>query len=475
MSGSGPLGRHAGQVRQWISELGETIARAFAEFLAIPSYIILGFLALAMGSYLLDRSNPAWLAPVKDMLRAHVFADPAATSSLLSTVAGGLITVTSITISLLLLALQQSAATMTAEILDQFLRRRVNQAYFGFFIGLALYSLVTLATVARPFNPIFGATLAFLLTVIALYLLLVLLYTTIDQMRPVQITEAIHGHVLKARERQLGFIRKTRRCSFCDEPAAILVRTDKKGFVIGIDVDAIAGMARKLPGKTEVGLAVAIGSYVAFQDVIAVAKAQTHDDATVLAKAVEAAVVLERQRDITVDPAYGVEQLAMIGWTSISTAKSNPAAGLLAVRALRDILARWSVENNDQQDSLPLPIVYADDVFEKLMDAFESLAVVSSESMQHQTFAEVVRTFAVMYPRLPAEQQPRAEDLLLRILSALGEHVLTRDLDSALSFLLQTLTGCGRSETAALVKQAQERLGESVGKLNSRSTRVRSS
>ena len=62
-------------------------------------------------------------------------------------------TVASITISLLLLALQQSAANMTTQILDQFLRRRINQAYFGFFVGLALYSLVTLtlATVDKPF------------------------------------------------------------------------------------------------------------------------------------------------------------------------------------------------------------------------------------------------------------------------------------------------------------------------------------
>jgi len=114
----------AGQVRSWISGLGEAIARAFTEFLTIPTYVILVFFVLAVGSYLLDRANPAWLAPIREIPQTHVFADPAATSSLLSTVAAGLITVTSITISLLLLALQQSAATMTAEILDQFLRGR---------------------------------------------------------------------------------------------------------------------------------------------------------------------------------------------------------------------------------------------------------------------------------------------------------------------------------------------------------------
>ncbi len=119
-----------------------------------------------------------------------------------------------------------------------------------------------------------------------------------------------------------------------------------------------------------------------------------------------------------------------------------------------------------------MPVVYADTAFEQLLDAFEALAVISSESMQYQIFAEVLRTFAVMYPHLPAERHARVEDLLLRILSALGDHVLTRDLNSALSALLQTLEACKRFETAALIREAQMKLHQTVGHLNSRSTRV---
>jgi hypothetical protein len=86
--------------------------------------------------------------------------------------------------TLLLLIVQQSASTMTTQVFDQFLRRRSNQMYFGFFVGLAVYTLITLATVDEPFNPVFAATLAFVLTVIALFLLIVLFYATIHQKRP---------------------------------------------------------------------------------------------------------------------------------------------------------------------------------------------------------------------------------------------------------------------------------------------------
>ncbi len=117
-------------------------------------------------------------------------------------------------------------------------------------------------------------------------------------------------------------------------------------------------------------------------------------------------------------------------------------------------------------------VVYTDDVSIRLFDAFETVAVVASESMQPQTTAELFRTFTVMFGRLPAEPQERAEDLIRRSLSALGEHVPTAELDGALSDLVRALRGAGRRETAAEVEAAREKLGAAVGRLGSRGTRV---
>ncbi len=477
------MSHRTGQNRHWLTDRAESIRLAFAEFLALPTCIILGFLALSAGTHLLDLAKPGWLAPLRALLHAHVFANPAGTSSLLSTVAAGLVTLTSLTIPLLLLALQLSAANMTAQILDQFLRRRINQAYFGFFVGAALYSLVILSTVNKAFNPIFGAALALLLTTIALYMLIILLYTTIDQMRPVQIMEAIHDHVLAARKRQRALIRRTRREPRCDGSTTVLIKADEEGFVTRINIDAVGNAAQHHLDEVEIDLQVEIGTYVAFQDTIATVKTHASQDVTALTKITHAAVVLERQRDITADPGYGVDELATIGWAAISSAKSSLGPGLLAILSLRDVLAHWSAErishenssidNEDGGDESALwPIVYRDRTFDRLLDAFESLAVISSESMQYQAFAEVLRTFAIMYPRMPAEHQPRVENLLLRILPALGDHVLTGELDSALSATVHMLKFHRCLETASHIEKAQSELRQSVGRLNSRSTRV---
>jgi uncharacterized membrane protein len=458
-----------GRLRRALGDL----RRSLREFLTLPLLMIGGFVLLAALTYTLDRQRVGWLGPLRDVMRAHIFADAEATGELLGTIAGGIITVTSITFSLLLLAVQQSGASLTSQVFDQFLRRRGNQVFFGYFIGLALFALITLATVDAPFNPVYGATMALLLTAVALCLLAVLLYSTINQMRPAQIIEAIHDHTLGARERQLALIRRTRRTPRFNGLSSRPVEATYNGYVTALNLSPLETAIGNAAGEVEVVLCVSLGSFVSFRDTLARISAVEPKDAEAVSGAVLKAIRLEAVRDLDGDPAYGIQQLVTIAWTSVSTSKQNPDPGLLVTHSLRDLLARWSVATEEAAaDVEPLPIVYTDDVIEQLMDAFAALGVVASESLQFQVYAEVVRAIAALYGRLPAEQQQRAEDLILRSLSALGEHVLTRDLDSALATLLATLHAWGRRDTAAAIESARAELRVSVGRLNSRATRV---
>jgi uncharacterized membrane protein len=452
------------------------VRRAFVEFAAIPTWMVLGFLLLAVGSYLLDRLPITWLDPLRQVMRQHVFANAQSTSDLLGVIATSLITVTSITFSLLLLAAQQSAASLTSQVLDQYLRRRFNQVVFGFFVGLALYSLIVLSTVDAPFNPVIGATISLVLMGAALALLPILLYSTLDQMRPAEIIESIHDHTLRARHHQLSLLRRTRRAPTHPDIPKMQVRATADGFVTALDIDAIASVASKASKQAEVILHIAIGSYIAYQDIVAeisVATTEMHAEAE---QTILHAITLDRQRDLNADPAYGIQQLETIAWTSISTSKQNPAPGMLVIQRLRDLLARWSTEESPAITELNdhvLPIVYRDSVLDQLMDSFEALAIVSTESMQHQIFAEIARSFAIMLDRLPTHLQDRCVDVTNRALAGLGDHILAAELDSALSSLSHALITVGKNDAAAVIITAQSQLKATVGHLNSRSTRVK--
>lgn len=305
----------------------------------------------------------------------------------------------------------------------------------------------------------------------------ILLYTTINQMRPVEIIEAIHEHILNSRERQLKMIRRTRRAPVFEGKFTEQIKCRQHGYITRIDVEKIGAAIKNANAETEVVLKISIGSFVAFQDPLAEVKTINQTTAEIIGKAVLNALLIDRQRDISIDTAYGIEQLEMIAWTSISTAKSNPAPGRLTIRSLRDVLARWSFDKDDDGEDGEngeeiFPVVYRDNTPEKLLDAFETFAVVSSESMQYQTYIEVVLALTATFERLPVEWQTRSEDLILRILSVLGDHALTAELDKTLSGLVEKLKSAGRGETAFAVEAARQKMRLSIGKLNSRSTRA---
>lgn len=452
----------------------EAIRRAFKEFLTIPSVVIGGFLLLAIGTYFLDRARIGHHVPIS----AGLFSDAQAARAFLGVIATSIITVTSITFSLLLVAVQQGAAALTPLVFDQFLRRRTNQIYFGFFIGLALYSLAVLSTVNQGHQPIYGVALGGVMTVVALYMLILLIYTTIDQMRPVVILQAIHDHTLAARERQVLLLRGSRRAPRLQNAVAGRVTADRHGFLTRLDLGAIAKAARETGGDTEVVIAVSVGDFVAFGDTVAEIRTAPRCDVAALHQVVQTAIALEEQRDLDADPAFGIEQLVTIGWTSISTAKSNPRPGLLACWSLRDLLARWLAtdaqfgEKGDAAAEPDSPVVYVDNVPMELMKAFESFVVVASESLQHQSAAEVYRTFTMVFDRLPPSLRQSAEGVIMRSLSALGEHVLTSELDAALASLATALSAAGRPAPANAVRAARGQLETSIGRLNSRSTRA---
>lgn len=459
-------GEHKPDARKHLKRIAEQVRRAFAELLTIPTLLIAGFLALSALAYYLDQMRVAndWPAPVTGSHES--------VSTLLGTIAASIITVTSITFSLLLIAVQQSAAALTGQVYDQFLRRRANQAYFGFFIGLALYCLVILATVREGYTPIYGAAIAFVLVVVALFMLILLIYASIDQMRPVAIIGNIRDHTLSARKRQRGVLAATRQSPGADPAQATRLAALESGFVTAIDAARLAKTAKECGAATEIVLLRCLGDYVSVgEDLIEVRDGGgATDDAT--RERLLAAVRLERKRDLGTDPGFGIEQMTNIAWTTVSTSKQNPEPGKLVCRALRDLVAHWYGDSGDrvERGGGECRVVARDRVPRDLVRAFETLAVVASESMQHHVLAEVYRALALALARLDEPLRSEVEQLILRSLSMLADHVLTAELDESIAALLDALPP---GATRSALQQSRDRLAETHGILNSRASRVK--
>lgn len=442
----------------------ERVRRAFAEFLTIPTLMIVAFLLLGALAYWLDqlRIERGWVTIVSGSHES--------VTTLLGTIAASIITVTSITFSLLLIAVQQSAAALTGQVYDQFLRRRSNQAYFGFFIGLALYCLVILATVREDYTPIYGAALAFGLIAVALFMLILLIYSSIDQMRPVSIVRNIRDHSLAARKSQAQLLASTKAQASDGSPGHRLLVAQESGFMTALNIRQLDQLCRDC-GADEIVVLRCIGDYLSVGQELFELRFSGPEPERRFDEQLLRTARLEHKRDLGSDPGFGIEQLATIAWTTISTSKQNPQPGRLTCRALRDLLAHWYDGGAEgvKRGGADCRIVLRDHVPVELLRGFETLIVVASESMQHQTLAEVYRALALAMRRLTGALRDAVEDTVLRSLSMLGDHALTAELDEAIAELAEALPA---GETRSALKQARDRLAATWGLLNSRGTRV---
>lgn len=430
---------------------------AFRAFLAVPTVIVLSFILLAVLSAYLDQvsyTNVPWLHDLRLQMESVVFVNPEATGTFLAAVAGSLMTVTSIILSLVLLALQQSASSLTSQVYDQFMRRRINQVAIGFFIGLSLYALIILSMIGGRFNPVISVAIAFLGTGVALFLLPTLIYAVTQQIRSGNIIRSIAELTASARSQQAGLLERTHRAPRTDLPSVTVVRAESVGFVDRVDLGPLESVPDQ-EESVEVVLLVSIGDYVTAGEPVADVRGEdlSQERRSEIVEAAREALVLVPARNILHDPGYGLEQLGNIGWTAISPAKSSPAPALGVIKTLRRLFDQLKVEPEGEAEGEKLPVVYRDDVMSDLFDIFESLAVSASASRQHQSVREIVHALAVMATVAEGEVRDRVIKVTRVILATLNAHVVTSSLSDSLLELKKATDSMGQP---ALSKEIEE-------------------
>ncbi len=449
----------------------EAIRRSFKEFLAVPFAIVATFLFAAWGASALDAAagkKGDW-SGWRQFLDSFI-GDPDQANQLMSTIATSLVTMSSITFSILLLAVQQSSAALTNQVVDQFMRRRTNQIFFGFFVGASLFVLTSLGLAKKDAVPVLATSISMLLAVISLLLLVALIYTTLDQSRPTAIIGTIHDATIKARQDQLDRLKKVRIVE--NRPhGGDAIHSREYGYLSRIRFDKLQKCAEADPDRTIVlerslGAPVCKGQQIA--SVIG-GRPLSQDERD----GIHDALRITKRRQLLDDPTFGLDQLGNVGWTSVSTAKSNPAAGLIAIHALNDLLFRWGAEEHLEVPGDPdSQIVYRDTLTDHIACAYEGLMVVASESMQHQSLAEVSKGIARAFPKLSEGMQEKLVRAVEGSLSALGDHVPTDVLCHELERLEEVFREHGHPRAAAKLHKAWELLANARGELHARSDRV---
>jgi len=441
------------------------LRRGIAEFLRVPFLIALlacglGVLVAIADGLPADRSVVRRIA--ENIVPAHGSTD------FVAAVATSLLTVTSITFSVLLLAVQQTASSLTPVVFDQFLRRRSNQVYFGVFVGLTAFTFLVFGLAQPKQPPVYGGVLTLLFTIVALVALLMLIHSTIDQMRPETVVRSIHELALRARESELKMLGYTRAESHSDQSSpARPVRVPDSGYVVSVDIERLTQVAGRVGADAEIIVESRIGDYVVFDDVVArVVGCDPGDDSYDLD--VRLAFVLDDIRDVDAESGYAIDQLQNIAWATGTSAEQSPNTATTAIRALRDLVTRWLIggerDRSDWTDEPERPVVYRDGAVGRILEALGTLLVATAESRQAQTCAELLGAFASLAPRLASESDVVIfERALDTALPAVIQHAEIPSLAASLEVLQRALEDAGRD--ASRIREVRELLTEATRRL----------
>lgn len=435
------------------------LRRSVQEFLRLPLLLAAAFVVLGVGTVVVEAFIPAVAQPVHDWLGRYI--PPQTAITLLSSIAGGMVTLTSITFSVLLLAVFQTATAYSGVVVDQFLRRTANQVYFGFFVGLSIYAFLVLGFAKPNGNPALGAAFALLITLVALVMLLVLIYRTIDQMRPASVVLSIRDLALEARGEQLELLARTHgQAQLPADEDTRTVTTVHNGYFVGVDLRRLGDALTAAETEVEVVFHARVGHHLVFGDVLCDVRGGREEDRRQVAEAALAAITLENLPNIDLDPGYAVDQLSNVAWTTGSSSQQNPEAAMTAITTMRDLINRWTAAGLPPADNYgaPLAVAYEDGIVAQALGRLASLLAGASAAGQHQTVAHIITAFSLMLPRLVPEDQAYGFEVLERALPAAAQQVRTHDLDQAVTNLRHAVRSLGHTN----IENSLDKLAETL-------------
>ncbi|WP_432545245.1 DUF2254 domain-containing protein [Kineococcus sp. SYSU DK004] len=343
----------------WLSTRWED-ARARLWFL--PSVLVAAAVALALGLLRVDAALDG-LGSARHPVSTVLFSGSAdAARTLLSAIAGSLLTVLSISFSLTMIALQQASSQFSPRILRSITASAVNQTVVGAFAGTFVYALLVLRTVRSDdtgpeFVPALSVTVAVAMSLVCIALLVYFIHHVSQSLQVSVVITRLRDTLL----RELDGVYPDRVAEPADTTggsgaaawAARLaagahsrVTATTGGFVRDVDEDAL-DEALGSGAPRSVHVVVGIGEFVPRGGLVAIAAPPLDDDAL---DAVRAAVVLADERTDHRDPAFVVQQLVDVGLRAMSPGVNDPTTAEHVLLHLGDALT--AVAGRDLPDPL---------------------------------------------------------------------------------------------------------------------------
>ncbi|MBA3844288.1 MAG: DUF2254 domain-containing protein [Actinobacteria bacterium] len=269
--------------------------------------------------------------------------DPAAARTVLSVIAGSLITVAGLTFSITIVVLQLTSSQFSPRILRSFFGDRITQITVGSYVGIFVYAILVLRSARADFVPRLSVSVASALAIAAVVLLIVFIHHVSQLIQVSYVT----GDIARKTLARLEVLYPAAYGVESVEPddvselldrwltaEAFLVMPRTPGYVQRIDVDVLT---RALgDGVDRAAVLVRPGDFVSIeQPLIAIWPASQPEEC---ASAVRRACRVDGERDLDQDIGFGLRQLVDTAVRALSAGINDPTTATTCVGYLRSIL-----------------------------------------------------------------------------------------------------------------------------------------
>ncbi len=318
---------------------------------------------------------------------------PEGARSVLSTIAGAMISVTGLVFSITIVVLQLASSQFTPRVLQTFLDDRVTQHTLGVFAASFLYALTVLrgvqseATGGADAVPQLAVTFAYVLVLgsVAMFLLFIHHITTAISVDSVIGRVAADCRRLIARAESEAQDLPSQAPTLPTLRRQTVVASPRSGYVDLVDRYRLADLAERHDVRIEV--LHPLGTFVPEGSPLAMVHQATVEAGTDWADVLHAGLSVRTERSMEQDVTFGLRRLVDIAERALSPGVNDPTTAVQVVNELHDLLRLIAASPDPvpvTSDRDGVPRVVTDEwTFERYLDlAVDEIAHWGSDSLQ---------------------------------------------------------------------------------------------
>lgn len=317
------------KIRLWFLRKYDQIVSSIA---FLPAIISIGFFCVAILIFSFDVSEMG--QDLKTKLTFLALKDSATARSILGAVAGGVISLTVFSFSMVMIVLNQAASQMSNRVLDKLIGNRFQQIVLGFYIGTIVYTFFIFSTIrdteSRFQIPSISIFLITVLTVIDIFLFIYFLHFITQSVKYDVIVERIKSatfHGMRA------FCTSKKEVRHEQEFAAFeIIRAKTSGIFEGFDTKEIMDFCEE--NECSFLAIYPMGTFILRGQPILKC---SHTLAEEKIPEVLQGIIFSQQESVNRNYEYGFRQLSEIALKALSPGVNDPGTAILSFRALMDL------------------------------------------------------------------------------------------------------------------------------------------